>query len=499
TLLKPAIDWSSKELEKLKNPIMDRIWTRATKESPYIKPTMPAEIFTPTLTFNSQLDAPIETCLRLQSTEDPYLLPERCDKSQDLMTLEEMRRKFTTTKEDSREPCVQRERAKFLKGLDEKKVELERINGTVEYKINQNRIGALRAVVQKEKEKFEQIAREKSSLVLRIAHHYPPQLHLEVKGGLLQALTLEELIVAFGRKDHEKILRSNPSLSREELTRLEQLIGEYLVAKTAEDRLDVACQKLSQAEMLHTRLTETQARNRIANAFYSLLWQYHDPAKDQREVDALLTDSLQILQTKRCFPGAQNPHLLVFEYFMKLTLRQNQVAFLERLTGAMRDPKALERIIEEAHTGFGKSKVAIPFWLYLTSQSGRIAMITVPETLLEEMRVHLKQVLGKVFDQGISPIYFDRTRANDLNYLKYINQVFEDAEATGKGVVISINSLHGIAVLKHKENYFRRAQEGLPPEYIEELDKTRRILAEKVSNFIDEATDALYIRYSYDY
>lgn len=498
-LLRPAIEWSSKELERLQKPIMSRIWSSEPKPLPYLKPTMPAEIFTPTLTFNSQLDAPIETCLRLQSSDDPYLIPERCDKSQDLKTLEEMRRKFTAAKEDSREPCVQRERAKFLKGLDEKKAELERINGTVEYKINQNRIGALRAIVRKEKEKFEQIAREKSSLVLRIAHHYPPQLHLEVKGGLLQALSLEELIVAFGRKDHEKILRSNPSLSREELARLEQLIGEYLVAKTAEDRLAVACQKLSQAEMLHTRLTETQARNRIANTFYSWRGQYHDPAKDQREVDALLTDSLQILQTKRCFAIAQNPHLLVFEYFMKLTLRQNQVTFLDRLTGAMGDPKTLERIIEEAHTGFGKSKVAIPLWLYLTSQSGRIAMITVPETLLEEMRIHLKQVLGKVYDQGISPIYFDRTRANDLNYLKYINQVFEDAEATGKCVVISINSLHGIAVLKHKENYFRRAQEGLPAEYIEELDKTRRILAEKVSNFIDEATDALYIRYSYDY
>ncbi|WP_420422024.1 DUF3638 domain-containing protein [Simkania sp.] len=498
-ILRPAIEWSSRELERLKDPIMDRIWSRETKQSPFLQPTVPEEIFTPTLTFNSQLGAPIETCLRLQSSDDPYLIPERCDKSEDLATLEEMHRKFTAEKEDSREPCVQRERAKFLEGIQQKKAELESLHGSVQYKINQNRIEALCAVVQTEKDKFAQTATEKSSLILRIAHYRPAELQLEVKGGLLQELSLEELIVAFGRKDHEKILRSNPSLSREELTRLEQLIGEYLVAKTAADRLDVACQKLAQAQTLHTRLTETQGRFGFTNAFYNWRGQYHDPAKDQREVDALLADSLAILQAKRCFSAAQNPHLLVFEYFMKLTLRENQVAFLERLTGAMGDPKALESILEEAHTGFGKSKVAIPLWLYLTSQSGRIAMITVPETLLKEMRIHLKQVLGKVFDQGISPIYFDRTRANDLNYLKYINQVFEEAETNGKCVVISINSLHGIAVLKHKENYFRRAQEGLPAEYIEELDKTREILADKVSNFIDEATDALYIRYSYDY
>lgn len=498
-LLKPAIDWSSREIEKYRVPMMERIWTRETKESPFIQPTAPSEIHTPTLTFNSQLGAPIDTFLSLQDSVDPYLLPEQCDKSKELATLEEMRHAFTTEKEQTREPCIQRQREKFLQGLDEKKAELEKLHGSVKYQINQNRIGTLLGKVRAEKEKFDQTAREKASLILRIAHNYPAKLALEVKGGLLQALELDELIVAFGRKDHAKIMRSNPSLSKEELTRLEQLIGEYLVAKTAADRLEVASEKLSKAEGLHARLTETRGRFGLTNAIYRRTGWYHDPEKDQREVNALLADTMQILEAKRCFSGAQNPHLLVFEYFMKMTLRNNQVEFLERLTSCMGDPKALESILEEAHTGFGKSKVAIPLWLYLTSQSGRIAMITVPEPLLEEMRVHLKRVLGKIYDQGISPIYFDRTRANDLKYLKYINKVFTDAEATGKCVVISINSLHGIAVLKHKENYFRRVQEGLPPEYIEELDVTRKTLAEKVSNFIDEATDALYIRYSYDY
>lgn len=472
-------------------------WTSETSRL-FPQPTTPKEIFSPVVTFQSQLGAPIDSLLNLQDPSAPYLYALPRDVTESLEALDDIQRTFTSSSQE-REPCVQRQHDAFLEGVKQKRAEVEKLQDAPEYRVNPDRMEAFLAELQKQKIPFENDSRQKESLILRIAHYYPDQMHVEAQGNLLTPLSLEELIVAFGRNDNARILRSNPSLTEAEFTRLKQLIGEYLVAKTRAKQLESACEKLQQAIALKERMRETHSHYWLTNAYHRYTGRYHDPVKDRFEMDALLKDVTLLLQTKRAFIGSQNPELLVFEYFMGITVRDNQIAFLERLVKTKGDPAALKDLLEEAHTGFGKSKVAVPLWLYLTSQAGRVAMITVPETLLEEMRVHLRKVLGKCFDQTIATIDFDRTKANDIRYLTYLNHVFEEAEKQGKPIVLSIHSLHGLSVLKHKETYFKILHEGTPPEHLKQLDEIRRTLATKVSNFVDEASDCFYIRYFYDY
>jgi Protein of unknown function (DUF3638). len=69
----------------------------------------------------------------------------------------------------------------------------------------------------------------------------------------------------------------------------------------------------------------------------------------------------------------------------------------------------------EARTGFGKSQVLIPLWLFLKSRSEEtITMMVVPASLVSDQERHLHRLLGKTLSKGIHKITFSREKASDL-------------------------------------------------------------------------------------
>ena len=206
----------------------------------------------------------------------------------------------------------------------------------------------------------------------------------------------------------------------------------------------------------------------------------------QLEIDALLKESVDLLKTKRIYSAKENPHYLVFEYFEEVSLRENQIELLKKFQRPNLTEEEIQNLLAEAHTGFGKSKLCDPTLALPYKPNRPDPHDHRPASLLEEMRVHLSKVLGKTFDKIVTVISFDRAKANDLKYLKYVNSKFEEAKEEGKCILLSIDSLHGLSVLKHKETYFKVKTEGTPPQHLDELEKIRNTLGTKVSNSADK-------------
>ena len=311
--------------------------------------------------------------------------------------------------------------------------------------------------------------KEKEAVILKKLHSYPEELRIQVDGGLIKPLELQELLVWFGSQNDEKILHGNPSL-KGKLGELKTKVAEYLIDLTEHHQLIRA-----EKELKETRhLAASQGWNfpstrHIAENFVSTL------------------------MAKRAY-DAQHPKLaalLVFEAFSGLRLRGDQIRALEQLGAGTQ----LLDVEMEARTGAGKSQIIIPLWLFLTSRVDRLTMMTVPTALLPDQLLHLRKMLGNAFSVGIQQIKFERERSCDLAYLKKINCQLHEAQRKKWVLLIDIKSLHGLSHLALKQALVEKGD----PALTHELLKLRKTLQTKLSNFIDESRECLDVRQRYDY
>ncbi|MCC5833077.1 MAG: DEAD/DEAH box helicase family protein [Chlamydiales bacterium] len=204
------------------------------------------------------------------------------------------------------------------------------------------------------------------------------------------------------------------------------------------------------------------------------------------------TRLVNAMLAERVYDPVKEPHLLVFEYFGKLRLRKEQYTALMEMIGSE------ENIELEARTGFGKSKVLIPLWLFLKSKKDKAAMITLPASLLFAQHMHLKKILCKAYDAAILPLEFNRSKANDIKYLKKLLSKLKDAKENNKIVLTTIQALHGMVNLKLKESLTlgTGATERTMQKRLLEL---RELISKEIANFIDESKVCFNIRHRYDY
>ncbi|MCH9704470.1 MAG: DUF3638 domain-containing protein, partial [Chlamydiae bacterium] len=337
---------------------------------------------------------------------------------------------------------------KILAALERKSVEQECyvVKGDAGAQLEQlNRIA----------QQLEQDSARKREALLELHRRVSGDHRLERDGLVFQPLTLNELVVAFARKDDRRIFEANPYQSAENVHDLKKMLEEFLLIENERNQVIAA---IKQVEKIG-----------------------HEPDAEAKLV--------QIVLAKRY--SQRNPALLAFEYFGKIRLREEQVEKLLQLdtTGNLEI---------EARTGFGKSKVLIPLWLFLTSQKGQISMMTVPASLLVMQQNHLRAVLGETFDQCVSVIRFNRSKANNVEYLRRLYERLESAKEEGRAILISIRDLHSITNLKLKELYFEKHEneaENLP---IKEAEDVKMLLS-MLSNFIDESRECLDIQHFYDY
>ncbi|MCY3974136.1 MAG: DUF3638 domain-containing protein [Simkaniaceae bacterium] len=355
------------------------------------------------------------------------------------------------------EPCVTKEIKALIEGAEEMEGLLRRRQGEKVIVIEPEKVAELQKAIALKVERMEGDLKEKEEEILRLARTCPEEQREYVRGEMMTPLSLDKVIVAFGKEDDAYLLRENPFLTEDELNALKGKTEEYLLLHTDRHRLAESLKKLDEGRIGEATL---------------------------------------ILREKRAYKVRENPRFLVFEHFMGIILREEQIAFLRRLSPGS---PGTSSVLEEARTGFGKSKVAIPLWLSLTTSSGELTLLTVPEPLLEETRKQLSRILGDTFDTPLTMIEFSRDNLYDTGTLQSIDYRLKKAQEEGRVVLLPVGTLHALSVLAWKEVLMKEEKgDALPPENVALLLRIRNRL-EEASNFIDESSEALRPDFSYNY
>lgn len=310
----------------------------------------------------------------------------------------------------------------------------------------------------------------------RLQRYDSPELELQMRAGLLPPLTFEEALVALGRGDDTPFYRANPGLRPNEFLEIKEEICLYLLYKLNVQKCVRLLDGLKQVRKL-------KKKHGIHSTEYAVASKH----------------VIETLRATRVYTPREAPHLLVFEAFADISLRKEQLIALEQLTH-----EDAGNVVFEARTGFGKSKTLIPLWLHLTAKQRRsepnpgFAMMTVPSSLYPQEVIHLKSVLGDGFHQAVYAFTFDREKANDLNFLKQLNHLFNQAAQEGMCALTTIHSLHGLVDLKIEELLTLNATK-VNDALLDELRLLRFKIRYRLSNFIDESRECLEIRTDYDY
>jgi hypothetical protein len=384
----------------------------------------------------------------------------------DLNSLQEMAAFISTCKDPN--PCIMKEFDRLQEGFRIKKQTLlEQKNPP--YLLKCRSLNNLVQTLQDLEKRYHTLIEEKKEAILKIAHTYPETLALEKNGQMLLPLTLHELIVYYGTGCEEKIYASNPSIDPEKMGELKTFIGAYLILSTDHQQIVDLKKDLAPIERY-----------------------IGEKGEDSTEVKTLSAEFVKKAQAQRVYDISTEPHLLVFEFFGKIRLRKDQYEALKLMTGTEKDLEL------EARTGFGKSKVLIPLWLFLKGLHDKLVMMTVPSSLFIAQHRHLRKVLGKAYDASIVPLQFNRSKANDVHYLKSIYKKLQDAKQHHKIVLTTLQSLHGMTNLKIKEA-LAEGVEKADLLAIDRLMQLRTLIQQETADFFDESKVCFQLRQRYDY
>lgn len=335
--------------------------------------------------------------------------------------------------------------------------------------------------------------------IIKIAHNYPLLESLQVNAGLLTPLTIQDMMVHFGREDDQAFFNSNPSLKEKDVQEIKKLLRFYLLMTRERQQRERLAESVASIQGLQAQ--EDKVQGQIQTQIQALAAQPDqeealkaiEASKDKltsirTSIEAERREFMNLYRAVPCDP-ANPPYLLAFEVISKVMVRRDQYDKLMKI--AMAD----ENEVLEAATGFGKSKVVIPLWLYLTSRfrEGKITMMVCPGALLEQQVEHLKKTLGKTYSKGILQLNMSREESKDLGYLQWLNARLAEAGKKNTLVIADIHTYHHLTDLCQKEN-------ELDP-FSEAVTKELKVLKEHVQRlfvFFDESADSLDNRHYYD-
>lgn len=181
----------------------------------------------------------------------------------------------------------------------------------------------------------------------------------KVQGRVIDQFSIEQMIFCFLQKDYTRYQQHNPHLQESNIDKLNLHLGDLL-------------QRMTFVQHLQRGL------------------KLDDSNREQ-------------LLSERAYAPSKHPAYLVFEYYLNIRLRKEQVERLDFMIEHSSEMPIVEMIM-----GFGKSKVLLPLLGFLRANGTQISIIVVPEALFEQTIFDLS-VLGRVFSQGIHTLHFDRS------------------------------------------------------------------------------------------
>ena len=200
-------------------------------------------------------------------------------------------------------------------------------------------------------------------------------------------------------------------------------------------------------------------------------------------------------------PLEAQPALTLFQHQTNKTVRQAQWAMIDRLTKAGDSSNRAEQLM----MGEGKTKVILPESIFLKADGSHLAMVLVPDALLQTEYQDLKYTAKTVYNQEIRLFQFDRNSPCDAASLRGYLADFEDIILQRKGLVMAPSSLQSLYLKRRELLYQAQYYQETSLEYsvlIEQLNILKDILKlfkDKADVIADEFHKVLDINIELNY
>ena len=221
---------------------------------------------------------------------------------------------------------------------------------------------------------------------------------------------LKEVLQAYANRSMEKVFELNPGLTQERGKKLLEHTTSYLITATYTFRLEEVIEALDQLLKIEPTTEDIE--------------KFHQSATLLRSYDI-----------------AQHPDYLVFEYWNRILMRQEQIENLKHMTGE-------KTIFLEMIMGSGKTSVLLPLASHANANPEKqLSMVVLPEALVASMSKQLTDQLDLVYGQGVDRLTIQRKHKYDLDKIQYLYSRLRKDLNQGKVLVTSNSSIQSLFLI----------------------------------------------------
>ncbi len=297
---------------------------------------------------------------------------------------------------------------------------------------------------------------------------------LEQASGLTRSASLDDLIFAYTTQDLNAFSELNPNIDAETAFDLVEMLQIYLAQSTR--------------QQYYNRIL------RVGEALTRALGNEADIETIQLHLENLYKSSTAL----RHYDPVDHPQYMVFEYYMDILLRKEQVANLDRLAIEQGDVCQVGAVLESV-MGSGKTTVLLPLLAYMVVKSEHVPLLIMPQELVPSLSRELEKRIGKVFHYPIDVLDITRAWPHSTENVRTLRERIVGAKDAKRVLVMSHSSfqsmwLHFVSALADASDGHRKA--------IDELSYYRDIftfLKHEAHVIIDELDTVFDVQRSYHF
>jgi len=337
---------------------------------------------------------------------------------------------------------------------------LEKAPPLVKYKLLDRKLGLkqLNAVLKKTDAEEKLSALEQQ--ILTLANRHPVEgeellsHELQVLSGVKKPLTLDELIINFGKQDLQFLQERNSFLSADDRAALYGKIGNYLLLATNEQQRARASALLSEVETSKSG------------------------SHEETENIQLLGD---VLFARRCFDPKENPIFLVFEYHLNILIREQQKDKISKI-----QPNTVAQML----MGEGKTTVLFELLGQMRADGKNLSLLVLPEPLFASIAAYSQKVHLNSFGKQLRTLHFDRNTTFTKHSLEVILDNLKGAKKDRECLIMTSKSI-ACLILKYIE--LAITQSSVKTDEMQLMGKILALLGKNGYPLIDEIDTILKV------
>lgn len=449
-LLKKKAAEKVKEAKKAPEPIF-------TELPEPKKPSLPTASATAKLEATIKLSIPKTEMLATKAQKNNVFSTSTEKASEDFGDL---KARFVQQAKDNSAPLVKKE---YVRLQDDLEAHKKNLSSTI-YDVDEAKLKKLLAAGKEEAAKtLKTMEKEILALANRPSDSGVKQVHHRLMGWakLRKPITLQGLMINFGRRQLTLAMQQNPALTKEDIELLYKKVGSYLALATHE-------QQRKRAERTYAKLQTIQDSDDNAQLKRADL-------KQQLAVDLL---------SERHYDPEVRPAYLVFEYYADILMRQGQVEKMRTFFEQGDINPVVEMIM-----GSGKSKVLLPLLGMLRADGDALSMVIVPQALFESIASDTQNILKTTFGQDVRTLHFDRNTPFSIYLLEKKLNTLKNIREQRETLIVTSKTIHCLllrAIEKFRE-FSLMGTTDHPPRELQLVLEIIALLKEKGYPIIDEA------------